>query len=71
MVATGRAEIMLDPQMNPWDCAPCQPILEEAGGHFTTWDGKPTIWGPDAAATNAALHAEVIEILKKYDAAGS
>jgi histidinol-phosphatase len=64
LVATGRAEIMLDPEMNPWDCAPMLPILEEAGGHFTTWDGKPTIWGKDAAATNGALHNEVSAILK-------
>ena len=39
--------------MNPWDCAPLLPILREAGGHFTTWQGEPTIWGPDAVATNA------------------
>jgi histidinol phosphatase-like enzyme (inositol monophosphatase family) len=64
LVATGRAEIMLDPHMNPWDCAPLLPILEEAGGHFTTWDGKPTIWGKDAAATNAALHQEVLVALR-------
>ena len=63
LVATGRAEIMLDPAMNPWDCAPLLPILREAGGHFTTWAGEPTIWGPDAAGTNAALNAEVLAIL--------
>ncbi len=64
LVATGRAEVMLDPQMNPWDCAPLLPILREAGGHFTTWQGEPTIWGPDAVATNAALHQTVLDLLK-------
>jgi histidinol phosphatase-like enzyme (inositol monophosphatase family) len=64
LVATGRAEIMLDPAMHPWDCAPLLPIMSEAGGHFTTWNGEATIWGKDAAATNAALHAEVLAILK-------
>ncbi|HLX64457.1 MAG TPA: histidinol-phosphatase [Planctomycetota bacterium] len=64
LVATGRAEIMLDPQMNPWDCAPMLAIMQEAGGHFTTWDGEATIWGKDAAATNAALNREVLDILK-------
>jgi histidinol phosphatase-like enzyme (inositol monophosphatase family) len=63
LVATGRAEIMLDPAMNPWDCAPLLPILQEAGGHFTTWAGAPTIWGPDAVGTNAALQAEVLALL--------
>ena len=64
LVATGRAEIMLDPAMNPWDCAPLLPILREAGGHFTTWDGTPTIWGPDAVGTNAALHGQVLDVLR-------
>ena len=64
LVATGRAEIMLDPAMNPWDCAPLLPILAEAGGHFTNWQGETTIWGKDAAATNASLHREVIEVLR-------
>jgi histidinol phosphatase-like enzyme (inositol monophosphatase family) len=64
LVATGRAEIMLDPRMNPWDCAPFLPILTEAGGHFTDWAGTPTIWGKDAVATNAALHTTVLKTLK-------
>ena len=64
LVATGRAEIMLDSAMNPWDCAPLLPILEEAGGHFTTWDGAATIWGKDACATNGALNKEALGILK-------
>lgn len=64
LVATGRAEIMLDPAMNPWDCAPLLPILEEAGGHFTTWAAEATIHGPDAVSTNAAVHQETLAILK-------
>lgn len=64
LVATGRAEIMIDPAMNPWDCAPMLPIMREAGGHFAAWDGTPTIWGKDAFATNDALYAEVAAALK-------
>lgn len=64
LVATGRAEIMLDPKMNPWDCAPIMPIMREAGGHFFTWAGQATIWGPDAAATNDALYKPVVDILR-------
>ena len=62
LVATGRAEIMLDPEMNPWDCAAVLPIIQEAGGHFTTWDGTPTIWGKDSIATNAALFDQVLAV---------
>ena len=31
LVATGRAEVMLDPVLAEWDCAALIPILEEAG----------------------------------------
>lgn len=65
LVATGRAEAMLDAAMNPWDCAPLLPILQEAGGRFTTWAGEATIWGPDAVGTNGALHEAVLELLRE------
>ncbi len=45
LVATGRAEVMLDPVMNIWDCAALLSILQEAGGTFTDWEGRPTIRG--------------------------
>ncbi len=64
LVATGRAEVMLDPRLSAWDCAPLLPVLQEAGGHFTTWAGEATIWGKDGVGTNAALHQPVLEILK-------
>jgi fructose-1,6-bisphosphatase/inositol monophosphatase family enzyme len=64
LVATGRAEIMLDPVIKPWDCAPLPPILREAGGRFTTWRGEETIWGPDGVATNGALHEQVLSVLR-------
>ena len=64
MVATGRADIMLDYAINPWDCAPLVPILREAGGRFSTWSGDETIYGKDAFATNAALYEHVLSILR-------
>jgi histidinol-phosphatase len=64
LVATGRAEIMVDPIMNPWDCAPMLPILREAGGKFADWSGKETIWGKDAIATNGKLFDTVASITK-------
>jgi histidinol phosphatase-like enzyme (inositol monophosphatase family) len=63
LVATGRAEVMVDPIMNVWDCAPLLPIITEAGGRFTDWTGKPTIRGGDAVATNGRLHGEVLALL--------
>ena len=44
MVATGRAEVMIDPAMKLWDVAPLPTVIEEAGGTFTDWHGQPTIY---------------------------
>jgi histidinol phosphatase-like enzyme (inositol monophosphatase family) len=64
MVATGRAEVVIDPVMQVWDCAPLQPILEEAGGRFTDWTGAATIYGGSAFATNVALFEPAFALLK-------
>lgn len=68
LVATGRADVMLDPVMNLWDCAPLLPILEEAGGTFTDWNGVGTIDGGNAIATNGLLFDEVMALVKNNDA---
>ena len=57
LVATGRAEAMVDPVLSPWDAAAVMPIVTEAGGVFTSWDGRATAFGGSAVATNAALAA--------------
>lgn len=62
MVATGRAEIMLDPDMSIWDAAALQPIIREAGGAFSQWDGNPAL-GNSAVATNGLLHEAVLDLL--------
>lgn len=64
LVATGRAEVMVDPIMNPWDSAPFLPIVTEAGGRFTSWDGVATIHGGSALSTNGPLHDEVLALLR-------
>jgi histidinol-phosphatase len=61
LVATGRADVMLDPVMNIWDCAPLLPILEEAGGTFTDWRGRRTIRGGNAISTNNSLFDTVLK----------
>ena len=55
LVATGRAEVMVDPVMAPWDAAALVPVIEEAGGVFTDWSNRATAFGGSAIATNAAL----------------
>ncbi|HET6975448.1 MAG TPA: inositol monophosphatase family protein [Pyrinomonadaceae bacterium] len=63
LVATGRADVMLDPIMNLWDCAPLLPIMEEAGGTFTDWNGVRTIASENSIATNGVLFDEVMRLV--------
>ena len=55
LVATGRAEMMVDDRLSPWDTASLIPIIQEAGGIFTDWQGHTRVDGGDACATNARL----------------
>jgi histidinol phosphatase-like enzyme (inositol monophosphatase family) len=64
LVATGRADVMIDPIMALWDIAALQPILSEAGGTLTDWQGSDTIYSGDAIATNGRLLEEVLAITR-------
>lgn len=55
LVATGRAELMVDDKLSPWDAASLFPIIREAGGIFTDWRGGIATDGGDGVASNAAL----------------
>lgn len=65
LIATGRAEVMLDPVMDAWDCGPFPPILSEAGGYFGDWKGNRTIWGKEALGTTNALLPQVLKLIEK------
>lgn len=64
MVATGRAEIAIDPLMSPWDIAALIPILREAGGVCVDWRGNESIDGGDGISLNAELRQQVLALLK-------
>ncbi|MFT3784954.1 MAG: inositol monophosphatase family protein [Tepidisphaeraceae bacterium] len=64
LVASGRAEVMLDPTISLWDIAGVAPIVREAGGFFGNWKGESTVNGPDAVATNAGVRDIVLQTLK-------
>lgn len=65
LVATGRAELMVDPMMHVWDCAALQPVIEEAGGTFTDWNGTPTIHATNSIATNGLVLDEVLAVTRQ------
>lgn len=64
MLATGRAELMIDPEMSLWDSAALKPIIEEAGGRFTDWQGERTVHSGDVIATNGQIHDAVLKYTK-------
>ncbi|MCA9217199.1 MAG: histidinol-phosphatase [Planctomycetales bacterium] len=66
LVATGQAEIVVDPMMSLWDAAALLPVLVEAGGTFTDWRGRPTIHSGEGVATNGKVLSEVISITGRY-----
>ena len=63
MVATGRADLMVDPECNAWDVAAILPVITEAGGKFTDWKGIATVRGGDGIGTNGHLHDAVLSRL--------
>jgi histidinol-phosphatase len=66
LVATGRADVMIDPIMSLWDIACLQPIITEAGGEFTDINGSHSL-GDSAVATNGHLHEQVLAIMGVED----
>ena len=62
-MATGRAEVMIDPIMNAWDAAAVETVVTEAGGRFTDWEGRSRIDSGDGVATNGLVHEEVLRLI--------
>ncbi len=76
LVARGSVEAMAEPNLNVWDVAACEVIVEEAGGKVTGFGGEPY---PESRvfsrkegegsflSTNGTLHSQIVEILAKHD----
>jgi len=65
LVAEGKAELYAEVDLKPWDLAPCKLLVEEAGGRFTDFDGRPTIYTGTALATNGRVHDAALALLKR------
>lgn len=66
LVATGRAELMVDPIVNPWDVAAVAPVIMEAGGRFSSWAGAYDIHAGHCLATNGHVHDRALAALQPY-----
>lgn len=62
LVATGRAELMVDPVANAWDLAAVQIVVEEAGGKFTDWQGNQSPFGGDGIGSNGIAHSAALDL---------
>ena len=65
LVAEGSLDVAGEPDLKPFDMAALVPIVEAAGGRFSSLDGEPGIWSGTALATNSLLHDEVLAITRK------
>ena len=58
LLATGFADIMVDPIMNIWDSMALIPVIKGAGGIITDYQGKDPV-----IAASPEIHNKVIQIL--------
>ena len=67
-IATGAADLMLDPRLQYYDVAAIIPVVEGAGGVVTSWSGADPLAQPSLIASAGALHPLVLRLL--HDAEG-
>ena len=65
MVAEGVVDIAAEPELGPWDIAALVPIVTEAGGRISAFNGSPAVDGGCAVSTNRILHDTVLAIVKQ------
>lgn len=68
LLAEGALDIVGEFDLQPYDMAALIPIIEEAGGRFTSVDGEPGPWHGNALATNGLLHDAVRKVLAGREA---
>lgn len=64
LVAEGAVDIAAEPEVSLWDLAALDILVREAGGTFTSLDGRPGPHGGDAVVSNGLLQAEVLDRLR-------
>lgn len=64
LVATGRLDCVIDPVLSPWDIAGVVPIIEEAGGRWTDWQGRDDHFSPTGVSSNGLIHERVLELVR-------
>ncbi len=65
LASTGRADIMIDPVMYPWDSLPLIPVIRGAGGMITDYHGKEPVGGTGIIVAVKNIHSEVVTLLNQ------
>jgi histidinol-phosphatase len=63
LVAEGAFDVSVDPIVSLWDVAALVPIVEEAGGRWSTLDGRDDAGGGSLLCTNGLLHDDVLRAM--------
>ncbi|HEX6886777.1 MAG TPA: inositol monophosphatase family protein [Candidatus Nanopelagicales bacterium] len=63
LVAEGAVDVAAEPELHPWDVAALVPIVEEAGGRITGYDGAAALGAGSGVTTNGLLHDQVLGLL--------
>jgi histidinol phosphatase-like enzyme (inositol monophosphatase family) len=63
-LATGGADVMLDPTLAYWDVAAIVPVVEGAGGRVSSWSGGDPLAELTLIATAGSLHDEVLQLVR-------
>lgn len=63
LVASGRAEVVVEPQLSVWDVAATSLVVAEAGGRFSDLAGTGSIRSGNAVVTNRVLHDQVLAMI--------
>ncbi|MCY1485490.1 Histidinol-phosphatase [compost metagenome] len=65
LLAAGHIDLVIECGLKPYDVGGLIPLIEQAGGIVTNWQGGPAEMGGEViAAGSAELHAQALEILK-------
>ncbi|HWI42271.1 MAG TPA: histidinol-phosphatase [Nocardioides sp.] len=70
LLAEGAVDLAAEPELEVYDMAALDIIVREAGGRFTSLDGREGPWGGNALATNGHLHDAVLSFLGSVTEAG-
>lgn len=63
LVATGFADVMMDPVMSPWDSMPIIPIIKGAKGVITDYHGNDPVKGDSIIAASPGIHPKIVDKL--------